>query len=77
MAPERVRAVLDYLAAGLNPMAAARAAGVSKSAVYVLDRQVSGGSRLAVKRRRRRPGRAGGRPAAAAARWRGSGSRRC
>jgi IS30 family transposase len=49
LAPERVRLVLDYLAAGLNPMAAARAAGVSKSAAYVLDRQVSGVSRLAVK----------------------------
>jgi IS30 family transposase len=50
LAPERVRLVLDYLAAGLNPMAAARAAGVSKSAAYVLDRQVSGVSRLAVRR---------------------------
>jgi IS30 family transposase len=48
--PERVRLVLDYLAAGLNPMQAARAAGVSKSLAYVLDRQVSGVSRLAVKR---------------------------
>ena len=33
--PERVQAVLDHLAAGLNPMQAARAAGVSKSFVYV------------------------------------------
>ena len=49
LAPERVRLVLDYLAAGLNPMAAARAAGVSKSVAYVLDRKVSGVSRLAVK----------------------------
>ena len=70
LAPERVRAVLDYLAAGLNPMAAARAAGVSKSAVYVLDRQVSGVSRLAVKqeaaaaREGRRAARGGGRKVA-------------
>jgi transposase, IS30 family len=48
--PERVRAVLGYLAAGLNPARAARAAGVSKSAAYVLDRKVSGVSRLTVKR---------------------------
>jgi len=50
MAPERVRAVLGYLEAGLNPVQAARAAGVSKSFAYVLDRKVSGQSRLAVKR---------------------------
>ena len=48
--PERVRAVLDYLAAGLNPMQAARAAGVSKSLAYRLDRSVRGVSRLAVRR---------------------------
>ena len=48
--PERVRAVLDYLAAGLNPVQAARAAGVSKSLAYRLDRSVSGVSRLAAKR---------------------------
>jgi transposase, IS30 family len=48
--PERVRDVLGYLAAGLNPMQAARAAGVSKSVVYRLDQAVSGVSRLAVKR---------------------------
>jgi transposase, IS30 family len=48
--PERVRAVLGYLAAGLNPMQAARAAGVSKSLVYRLDQKVSGVSRLAAKR---------------------------
>ncbi len=34
--PERVRAVLDYLAAGLNPVRAARVAGVSKSFAYDL-----------------------------------------
>jgi transposase, IS30 family len=48
--PERVQAVLDHLAAGLNPVQAARAAGVSKSLAYVLDRQVSGVSRLTAKR---------------------------
>ena len=50
LAPERVQAVLGYLAAGLNPLQAARAAGVSKSSAYRLDRKVSGVSRLAVKR---------------------------
>jgi IS30 family transposase len=50
MAPERVRAVLGYLAAGLNPNRAARAAGVSKSFAYVLDREAGGQSRLALKR---------------------------
>jgi transposase, IS30 family len=48
--PERVRAVLGYLAAGLNPVQAARAAGVSKTFAYDLDRAVSGVSRLAAKR---------------------------
>ena len=48
--PERVQAVLDHLAAGLNPVQAARAAGVSKSPAYVLDRPVSGVSRLTAKR---------------------------
>jgi len=48
--PERVQAVLDHLAAGLNPMQAARAAGVSKSSAYRLDLAVSGVSRLAAKR---------------------------
>jgi len=48
--PERVRAVLGYLAAGLNPMQAARAAGVSKSSAYRLDYLVGGVSRLAAKR---------------------------
>lgn len=45
MPPERVRLVLDYLAAGLNPGQAARAAGVSKGFAYNLDREVSGVSR--------------------------------
>jgi DNA invertase Pin-like site-specific DNA recombinase len=48
--PERVREVLGYLEAGLNPMQAARAAGVSKSSAYRLDAKVSGVSRLAGKR---------------------------
>src|SRR5437764_14702865 len=50
MAPERVRLVLGFLAAGLNPGRAARAAGVSKTFAYDLDRTVRGVSRLAVKR---------------------------
>ena len=50
LSPERVQAVLGYLEAGLNPMRAARAAGVSKSFVYRLDVKVSGVSRLAPKR---------------------------
>jgi len=48
--PERVEAVLGYLAAGLNPMQAARAAGVSKNSAYRLDLKVSGVSRLTAKR---------------------------
>jgi transposase, IS30 family len=47
---ERVRAVLGYLEAGLNPVQAARAAGVSKTFAYDLERKVSGVSRLAAKR---------------------------
>ena len=35
MAPERVRRLLDYLAAGLNPKQAAPVAGVSKTFAYV------------------------------------------
>jgi transposase-like protein len=48
--PERVETVLGYLAAGLNPMQAARAAGVSKNSAYRLDLKVSGVSRLTAKR---------------------------
>jgi len=40
--PERVRAVLDQLAAGLNPLQAARAAGVSKSYAYDLHHKMGG-----------------------------------
>jgi hypothetical protein len=50
LSPERVEAVLGYLAAGLNPMQAARAAGVSKNSAYRLDLKVSGVSRLTAKR---------------------------
>src|SRR5215472_7934475 len=39
---ERVRAVLDCLAAGMNGMAASRATGVSKSAVYRLLHSIGG-----------------------------------
>ncbi len=65
--PERVQVVLDQLAAGLNPVRAARVAGVSKSFAYDLDRAVRGVSRLAARReaaarraaeRAARPGRA-------------------
>jgi transposase, IS30 family len=62
--PERVRLVLELLGSGLNPNQAARAAGVSKSFAYELDRTVSGTSRLAVKRAaaaRRAAGRRAGR----------------
>jgi transposase, IS30 family len=40
--PERVRAVLDQLAAGLNPAQAARAAGVSASYARKLHRKMGG-----------------------------------
>ena len=50
LSPERVQAVLGFLEAGLNPMQAARAAGVSRNSAYRLDLKVSGVSRLAVKR---------------------------
>jgi hypothetical protein len=48
--PERVRAVLGYLEAGLNPVRAARAAGVSKTVACELDRKVRGVSRLAARK---------------------------
>ena len=50
LAPERVAAVLEHLAAGLNPVRAARAAGVSQTLAYDLDRKVAGVGRLAAKR---------------------------
>ena len=39
---ERVRLVVDHLAAGLNPGQAARAAGVSKTFAYDLHRKMGG-----------------------------------
>jgi IS30 family transposase len=42
LSPERVREVLDCLAAGLSGMQAARLTGVSKSAVYVLRQKMGG-----------------------------------
>ena len=48
---EKVRAVLECLAAGMNPLRASRATGVSVTACYKLDREASGGlRRLAAKR---------------------------
>lgn len=40
--PERVRLVLDHLAAGLNPRGAARAAGVSHGFAYQLQHKMGG-----------------------------------
>ncbi len=40
--PERVQLVLDQLAAGLNPMQAAAAAGVSKTFAYALQHKMGG-----------------------------------
>ena len=42
LAAERVRLVLDHLAAGLNPRQAARAAGVSKTFAYDLQHKMGG-----------------------------------
>jgi transposase, IS30 family len=42
LAPERVRLLLDQLAAGLNPNRAAQAAGVSKSFAYELHHTMGG-----------------------------------
>ena len=50
LSPELVEAVLGYLAAGLNPIRAARAAGVGRTVAYDLDRRVRGVSRLDAKR---------------------------
>jgi DNA-binding NarL/FixJ family response regulator len=50
LSPERVERLLGFLAAGLNPKRAAEAAGVPLTSAYRLDREVSGVSRLAVKR---------------------------
>jgi IS30 family transposase len=40
--PERVRVVLDHLAAGMNPLRASRAAGVSKTFAYDLHHKMGG-----------------------------------
>jgi IS30 family transposase len=40
--PGRMRSLLDHLAAGLNPAQAARAAGVSRTYAYVVDRRMGG-----------------------------------
>ena len=39
---EKVRAVLDCLAEGMNPLQASRAAGVSKSLAYELRARMGG-----------------------------------
>jgi transposase, IS30 family len=50
VAADRVVVLRELLAAGVNPLRAARAAGVSKSFAYDLDRAERGVSRLVVKR---------------------------
>ena len=50
LAADRVAAVLELLEAGLNPARAARAAGVSQTLAYNLDRRVRGVGRLEAKR---------------------------
>jgi transposase, IS30 family len=50
VSPEKAQVLLECLAAGMNPLRASRAAGVSPGFAYKLDRQVSGQSRLAVRR---------------------------
>lgn len=40
--PERVRVVLDYLAAGMNPVRASRAAGMSQTFAYDLHHKMGG-----------------------------------
>ncbi len=63
-AADRVAAVLELLEAGLNPARAARAAGVSQTLAYNLDRRVRGVGRWRqAGGGGRRGGGAGGRPA--------------
>jgi transposase, IS30 family len=50
MAADRVEALRGYLAAGMNPLQASRAAGVSRTFAYAFDRRESGVSRRAVQR---------------------------
>jgi IS30 family transposase len=65
---ERVRAVLECLAAGMNPLRASRATGVSVTACYRLDREASGGPRRLAAKREGMAARAEARAAAASAR---------
>jgi hypothetical protein len=44
LSPERAAAVLGCLAAGMNPLQASRATGVSMVTCYKLDREASGGA---------------------------------
>ena len=63
LAADRVAAVLELLEAGLNPARAARAAGVSQTLAYNLDRRVRGVGLLEAKRAAAvPPGRRSGRP---------------
>jgi len=50
VAPERLERLAGLLDAGLNPLAAARAAGVSRTLAYRVDRERSGAGRRAVQR---------------------------
>ena len=54
VAAGKAEAVRGLLAAGVNPLAASRAAGVSASFAYRVDREAGGGAhRMEAKRRRR------------------------
>jgi hypothetical protein len=48
--PEKMQVLLGFLAAGMNPLRASQAAGVSRSFAYGLDRRVNGVPRLAARR---------------------------
>jgi hypothetical protein len=50
VAPERLERLAELLDAGLNPLAAARAAGVGTTLAYRVDRERSGAGRRAVQR---------------------------
>ena len=65
---EKVAAVRELLASGLNPNRAAAVAGVSKSSAYNLDRESSGGARRLAAKRARAGARAEARARAAAER---------
>ena len=67
VAAGKAEAVRGLLAAGVNPLAASRAAGVSASFAYRVDREAGGGAHRMEAKRRRRPERArAGAPARAA-----------